>query len=200
MDQTDYYGQPEQKGFFENLKTHAIDLIQTLVVFGAIFALIYLFIAQPHKVSGASMVPTFQDGDYILTDKITYRFGPPKKGDVIVLKNPRNEEVDFIKRIIATPGDTLKVADSSVFVNGEKLPESYLPSDIETRAGNFLAEGSEIKVGPNQYFVFGDNRNHSSDSREWGSITKEEIVGRVFFRYWPPQSFGLTLLQSKKTN
>lgn len=191
MDQ-DYYGQPEQKGFFDNLKSHAIDFIQTVVVFGAIFAIIYLFIAQPHKVSGSSMIPNFTNGDYILTDKISYRFSPPKKGDVIVLKNPRNEEVDFIKRIVATPGDSLKVSDNSVFVNGQKLPESYLPTGTNTRAGSFLLEGSEIKVGPDQYFVFGDNRDHSSDSREWGSITKEEIVGKVFFRYFPIQAFGLT--------
>ena len=188
----DYYGGGQkQSSFFDNLKTHLIDFIQTLVVFGAIFALIYLFIAQPHKVSGLSMFPTFNDGDYILTDKVSYRFGSPKVGDVIVLKNPRNEEQDFIKRIIALPRDTIMVEGSSVYVNGQKLSEEYLVDDISTRAGNFLQEGNEIKAGPNQYFVFGDNRNHSSDSREWGSVTKEEIVGRVFFRYWPPKSFGL---------
>lgn len=189
----DYYGGGKSGGsFFDNLKSHIIDFIQTLVVFGAIFALIYLFIAQPHKVSGLSMYPTFDNGDYILTDKLSYRLGSPEKGDVIVLKNPRNEEQDFIKRIIALPGDTLTVENLGVFVNGEKLPEDYLPEGIQTKAGNFLIAGAEIKAGPNQYFVFGDNREHSSDSREWGSVTKEEIVGRVFFRYWPPKGFGLT--------
>lgn len=192
MDQADYYGQPQPKGFFGNLSTHAIDFIQTVVVFGAIFAIIYLFIAQPHKVSGTSMFPTFHDGDYILTDKLSYRFNPPKKGDVIVLKNPRNEEQDFIKRIIATPGDTLKVSSNFVFVNGQKLPETYLPPGTPTSGGSFLPEGAEVKAGSDQYFVFGDNREHSSDSREWGSLTKEEVVGKVFFRYWPPQGFGLT--------
>lgn len=189
----DYYGGGKSSSsFFDNLKTHIIDFIQTLVVFGAIFALIYLFIAQPHKVSGLSMFPTFNDGDYIMTDKLSYRFGSPKKGDIIVLKNPRNEEQDFIKRIIAVPGDTLKVEESSVYVNGQRLAESYLPSGTYTRSGGFLNEGVEIKAGPNQYFVFGDNRERSSDSREWGSLTKEEIIGKVFFRYWPPKSFGLT--------
>lgn len=189
----DYYGGGKSgNSFFENLKLHIIDFIQTLVVFGAIFALIYLFIAQPHKVSGLSMFPTFNNGDYILTDKVSYRIGIPKKGDVIVLKNPRNEEQDFIKRIVAVPGDTIKVAGSDVIVNGERLSENYLVDGTSTRPGNFLPEGNELKAGPNQYFVFGDNRDHSSDSREWGSVTKEEIVGRVFFRYWPPISFGLT--------
>lgn len=188
----DYFGPQENKGFFENLKSHIIDFIQTLVVFGAIFALIYLFVAQPHKVSGNSMVPTFKNGDYILTDKLSYRFGTPKKGDTIVLKNPRDETQDFIKRIIATPGDTLKIDNSKVYVNGQNLSESYLPAGTLTRTGSFLTEGSEVKVGINQYFVFGDNRQHSSDSREWGAVTKEEIIGKVFFRYWPLKSFGLT--------
>lgn len=191
MDPNAYYI-GEQKGFFENFKSHLIDFIQTLVVFGAIFALIYLFVAQPHKVSGKSMIPTFQNGDFILTDKISYRFGNPRKGDIIVLKNPRDETQDFIKRIIASPTDTLKIEDGSVYVNEEEVLEKYLPSGTRTRAGSFLNEGSQITVGSNQYFVFGDNRDHSSDSREWGSVTKEEIVGRVFFRYWPPKEFGLT--------
>ncbi len=190
MEPADYYGQQPPKGFFESLGSHAIDFIQTVVVFGAIFAIIYLFIAQPHKVSGTSMVPTFHDGDYILTDKITYRFSLPKKGDVIVLKNPRNEEQDFIKRIIALPGDTLKVANNGVYVDGVQISEPYLAPGTPTKGGSFLADGQEIKAGPDQYFVFGDNREHSSDSREWGSITKEEIVGRVIFRYFPPQAFG----------
>lgn len=188
----DYFGPQQNKGFFENIKSHIIDFIQTFVVFGAIFALIYLFVSQPHKVSGNSMVPTFKNGDFILTDKLSYRFGDPKKGDIIVLKNPRDETQDFIKRIIATPGDSLRIENFSILINSQTLPEPYLPTDTKTRSGNFLTEGSEVKVGPNQYFVFGDNRNHSSDSREWGAVTKEEIVGKVFFRYWPPKSFGFT--------
>ena len=103
----DYYTSPNQNSFFDNIGTHLIDFIQTLVVFGAIFVLIYLLIAQPHRVSGRSMVPNFQDGDLILTDKLSYRFGEPKKGDVIVLKYPKSETQEFIKRIVAVPGDTL---------------------------------------------------------------------------------------------
>ena len=181
----------EQKTIFQKAGASLVDFIQTLVVFGAIFAIIYLFVAQPHKVSGFSMVPTFQSGDFILTDKVSYKVGEPKDGDIIVLKNPRNESQDFIKRIIATPGQTLKVEGGSVFVNGIKLSENYLPPQTLSRSGSFLHEGEIVSVAPNEYFVFGDNRNHSSDSREWGAITKEEIVGKVFFRYWPPDSFGL---------
>lgn len=187
----DYYGGTQSSSFFDNLKSHIIDFIQTLVVFGAIFALIYLLVAQPHKVSGRSMVPTFQDGDYIFTDKLTYRFREPMHGEVVVLKNPRDESEDFIKRIIALPGDSIKIENSRIYVNGQPTNESYLPADTPTRSGSFLNEGIEVNAANNQYFVIGDNRDHSSDSREWGPITKEEIIGKVFFRYWPPQSFGI---------
>ncbi|MBI3103787.1 signal peptidase I [Candidatus Daviesbacteria bacterium] len=190
MDPLDYYGTPKIS-FFENLKGYALELFETLVVFGAIFAAIYLFVAQFHKVSGNSMIPTFKSGDYLITEKISYRFSTPKRGDIIVLKNPRDESEDFIKRIVALPGDTIKIENNSLFVNDQLIRENYLPSQTATRAGAFLTEGATIKAGPNQYFVLGDNRSHSSDSREWGSVTKEEIVGRAFFRYWPPQSMGL---------
>jgi len=183
--------QPEEKSAVSNFKTHFIDFIQSVVVIGAIFALIYWQIAQPHKVSGSSMVPTFQSGDYILTDKVTYRFVKPGRGDIIVLKNPRDETQDFIKRIIALPGDTVRVEDEEVYINDLLIQELYLPSETQTRSGSFLHDGESVKVGQNQYFVFGDNRGASSDSREWGPITKDEIIGRVVFRYFPVNSFGI---------
>lgn len=184
---------PEQKGLFENFGTYLIDFIETLVVFGAIFALIYLFVAQFHKVSGNSMLPTMHDGDYLITEKISYKLNQPKSGDIVVLQNPKDESQDFIKRIIALPGDTIKIENNRVFVNGGTQPETYLPPNTPTRSGNFLREATTVSMDPNQYFVIGDNRNHSSDSREWGPITKDEIVGKAFFRYWPPQSIGLLI-------
>lgn len=175
-----------------SFKEHLIDFIQSVVVIGAIFALIYWQIAQPHKVSGSSMIPTFTNGDYILTDKVTYKLSQPKRGDVVVLKNPRDESQDFIKRIVALPGEKIRVEDGHVFVSDRLMEEDYLKPSIITRSGNFLHEGEEITVEGGHYFVFGDNRTASSDSRDWGPITKDEIVGRVFFRYWPPSVFGRT--------
>lgn len=180
-------GKPSGPGF----GAHLVDFIQTLVVFGAIFAVIYLFVAQPHKVSGNSMVPNFHDGEYILTDKISYRLGKPQRGDIIVLKNPRDESQDFIKRIISLPSDTITIQGGRVYVNDNIIAESYLPRDTLTRGGSSLAEGKPFLLETNQYFVLGDNRNHSSDSREIGTIGKNLIIGKVFFRYWPPISFGL---------
>ena len=181
----------EKKGVFGRLRSNFVDFLQTLVVFGAIFAIIYLFVAQPHKVSGQSMFPNFHNGDYILTDKISYRFYPPKYGDVIVLRNPRNESQDFIKRIIALPGQTIKVENTSVYVNGLKLDERYLPSGTPTRGGSFLRDGEIVTVPEDQWVVIGDNREHSSDSREIGPIPQKQIIGRVFFRYFPLNALGL---------
>lgn len=181
----------EKKGFLGKLGANFVDFLQTLVVFGAIFAIIYLFIAQPHKVSGQSMFPTFHNGDYILTDKISYRLNPPKYGDVIVLRNPRNESQDFIKRVIALPGQTIRVEDSGIYVNDLKLDERYLPPGTPTRGGSFLREAETVTVPESQWIVIGDNREHSSDSREIGAIPEKQIIGRVFFRYWPLNSFGL---------
>lgn len=185
-----YYGDSPQKSFLERLGGYFIELFETIVVVGAIFASIYLFIAQFHKVSGNSMVPTLHTGDFIITEKISYRFRNPKSGEIIVLKNPRDESQDFIKRIIAVPGDTIQLTDNTVSLNGKFLTENYLPPGTPIRSGAFLTEGSLVKAANNQYFVFGDNRERSSDSRDWGPVTKEEIVGRAFFRYWPPQNIG----------
>lgn len=191
MDPIDSVGVSPQKSFFDNLGSYFVEFIETIVIFGAIFAALYLFVAQFHKVSGSSMVPTFQSGDYLITEKISYRFRDPKHGEIIVLKNPRDESQDFIKRIVAVPGDTLKISNNTIYVNGKAVKEDYLPAGINTRAGSFIREGETIKTGSNQYFVLGDNRDHSSDSREWGAVTKEEIVGRAYFRYFPFTSIGL---------
>ncbi len=186
-----YYGDTAPKGFFSHLGNYFIEFIESVVVVGAIFALLYLFVAQFHKVSGFSMFPIYNNADFLITEKVSYKFRNPQKGEVIILKNPRDESQDFIKRIIAVPGDTVEVINSSVFVNGQKIQENYLPANTLTNSGAFLTEGATVKAGDNQYFVFGDNRNHSSDSREWGAVTKKEIIGRAFFRYWPPKSIGI---------
>jgi signal peptidase I len=115
------------------------------------------------------------------------RFGPLKRGDVIVFKAPPNQEKDYIKRVIGVGGDSVMVKDGAVYVNNEKLDESaYLPADFKTYPGAFLQENTAVTVPANNYFVLGDNRNFSSDSREWGFIKKKDIVGQTLFVYWPP--------------
>jgi len=173
-----------------------LDIIETVVIALSIFLIVYLFVMQPHQVNGASMYPNFQDGEYLLTDKVSYRMGEPERGDVVVFKAPPAAQCpegtgcDFIKRIIALPGETVEVKDNAVLVNGKTLDEKYLPESFVTRPGAFMIDGP-IALRTGEYFVMGDNRNHSSDSRTWGPVSEDLIVGKVFFRYWPPPEMGV---------
>lgn len=177
--------------YIKNIGSFLFDIIETIVVALAIFVVCYLFLFQPHQVKGNSMLPNFHDGEYILTDKISYRINKPQRGDVVVFKAPRNEEVDYIKRIIGLPEDEISIENNAVYLNGVLLEEKYLPSDFATFAGTFLNEGTKVNIPVDNYFVLGDNRNHSSDSREWGFVSKNEIIGKTFFRYWPLNRFGI---------
>lgn len=177
--------------FLRNLWLFFLDFLETIVVSLAIFAVVYIFLFQPHQVDGKSMEPNFHNAEYILTDKISYRMHTPKRGDVVVFHSPQDERVDFIKRILGVPGDTIKIQGGYVYLNGTKLEEKYVNDPGQVLPGRFLRENMEVEVPPGQYFVMGDNRNHSSDSREWGLVTSAEIVGRAFFRYWPVSEFGI---------
>lgn len=168
------------------------DTIQTVLIAASVFLVIYIFLMRPFEVSGESMFPTFKNGEYILTNLISLRFDDPSRGDVIVFKAPTDENKDFIKRVIGVPGDSVSVRDSKVYINGVLLDESeYLAETVRTPNGQFLSEGKTITVPEGNYIVMGDNRPHSSDSREWGLLPKSEIIGRSFFVYWPPQNTRL---------
>ena len=160
--------------------------MQTVLLAASIFLVIYIFLFRPFQVSGASMFPTFKDKEYILTNLITLRFANPKLGDVIVFKAPTDNEKDFIKRIIGVAGDTIELEDGYVYVNGEKLNESeYLNNEVRSYGGAFLKDNEPLKVPEGDFFVMGDNRPYSSDSREWGFLKQKNIIGKSFFVYWP---------------
>lgn len=177
--------------FWSRLKGNAVELVEFVAVILAVLVVIRFFIAEPHKVFGSSMVPNFHNGDYIITNKIGLKIGEPRRGEVVILQNPRNPDVVFIKRIIGMPGDSVKILNGSFYINGKKLNEPYLPDGTSTSGMAFLTEGEEITVPEGQYFVVGDNRNGSSDSREWGPVKKEALIGQAWLRYWPPQKFTL---------
>lgn len=177
--------------FFRKLVHVTYEFIESFVISASFFVVIYLFLMQPHQVKGSSMFPTFKDKEYLLTDKITYKRRLPLYGDVIVFKAPMNEAFDFIKRVIATPGQTVSVKGGKVYVDGKMLPEDYLPKEYTTSPGQFLLEGESYTVQDGEVMAFGDNRDHSSDSRDWGPVPNKNIVGRVFFRYWPTKSMGV---------
>jgi len=169
-----------------------IDTIQSILIAASIFLVIYLFLFRPFQVTGESMYPNFKDKEYVLTNLIALRFGHPVRGDVVVFKAPPAPDKDFIKRVIGTAGDRIMVKDGEVYVNGEKLDEhSYLNDDVKTTQGSFLSEGQEVTVPDGNYFVMGDNRQYSSDSREWGFVPQANIIGESFFAYWPLNQMGL---------
>jgi len=172
--------------FLRKVYAFLIDTVQTLVLVFAVFLVIYVFLFQPFQVSGSSMFPTFLDREYILTNKIVLRYKLPIQGDVIVFKAPNDPEKDYIKRVIGVPGNTVTVGNGNVYVNQKILNESaYLNPTVKTYGGTFLREGASITIPANNYFVLGDNRSGSSDSREWGFVPSGNIVGESMFVYWP---------------
>ncbi|OGY28337.1 MAG: signal peptidase I [Candidatus Woykebacteria bacterium RBG_19FT_COMBO_43_10] len=167
-----------------------VDIVETVVVAAAIFVVVYLFLLQPHQVKGASMEPNFRDGEYILTDKISYRFSEPRRGDVVIFKAPTNPDVDFIKRIVALPGEKLEVKNNKIIIFNDENPKGFTLSEpyqvMEPIAGGtYLREGKIVEVPADNYLVFGDNRTHSFDSREWGPLPRKSIIGKSWLRYWP---------------
>lgn len=135
------------------------------------------------------MFPTFYDKELLITNKIIYKLKEPKRGDVVIFKSPRNKEIDYIKRVIGLPGDTIVLKNSSYYINGTKLEEPYIGPTIVTSPGAFLKEGEPITVSDGMYFLSGDNRPHSSDSREFGPVALKDFIGKALFRYWPVNKF-----------
>lgn len=183
-------------GIFNHIGEFFLDIVETVVIALSIFLVIYLLLMQPHQVNGLSMVPTFQNGEYLLTDKVSYRFGEPQRGDVVVFhapdaaQCPQGTGCDFIKRVIGLPGETVEVKNGKFLVNDEVLREDYIPAEYTTKPGKATERGA-ITLRTNEYFVSGDNRPYSSDSRAWGPITKKDIVGKAFFRYLPLNKAGV---------
>ncbi len=173
-------------GIFRKIYTFLIDTVQTLLLVFAVFLVIYIFLFRPFQVSGNSMVPTFSNKQYILTNIIALKFGKPKQGDVIVFKSPPDPEKDYIKRVIGVPSDTVYIKDGDVYLNGKILDQSkYLKPSVKTYGGSFLHENEPVSVPSDQYLVMGDNRGGSSDSREWGFVPFKSVIGKSFFVYWP---------------
>lgn len=158
------------------------EVLNTAIVSLAIFLVFYVFLIQPHRVKGESMMPNLKDGELILTEKVSYRFYEPKRGDIIVFKAPGTNDVDYIKRIIGLPGDQIIISDGTIYVNGRKLKEKY-----ETQSTN---SSVDLKIPSSEYFVLGDNRAASSDSRTFGPIKRSVIEGRAWIVYWPIIKLG----------
>lgn len=181
----------KKPGSFSEMGTFVGDLVKVLLISLAIILPVRYFVAQPFIVSGSSMEPTFYTGEYLIINELSYHLHQPERGDVIVFKYPKDNTQYFIKRIIGLPGETVKIQDDKVIVinaqnpNGFALNETYLPAGDTT-----FPYGDNIRtLGSDEYFVLGDNRLASSDSRFWGPVPSNDIVGKVFIRAFPFQSF-----------
>jgi signal peptidase I len=160
--------------------------LRDLLVSVGISVFIILFLYQPVRVEGTSMLPMLQDQDRLFINKIAYRMGEIHQGDVVVFQYPRDHTKSYIKRVIALPGDRLRIDDGTVYVNGARLAEPYVP--------NRFADGrtqAEIVLPPHEYFVMGDHRSISSDSRDFGPVERSLIYGKAVFVYWPMEEVGV---------
>jgi signal peptidase I len=163
----------------------AWELLHDLSVAVLFCLFLITFVAQAFRVQGTSMEPLLRDGDRIVVNKLVYRLGEIERGDVVVFWYPRDPSVSFIKRVVGRPGDRVEIRSGHVFVNGEPLSEVYLPEE-------FLGTDSlpAIDVRPGYFFVLGDHRRSSNDSRSWGQVPQKYIYGRAAFRFWPLGEIG----------
>ena len=165
------------------------EMIRFIVIALVIVVPIRLYIAKPFIVSGESMDPTFRNGDYLIIDQISYRVGEPERGDVVIFRYPKDTTKFFIKRIVGLPGETVHFEEGRISISNEGHPRGIVLQEPYLTHHSF--ETFTTKMGPNEYFVLGDNRPESSDSRFWGPLKAEFIVGRPFARLFPPTSISI---------
>jgi signal peptidase I len=153
---------------------------------------IRFYVAAPYVVSGASMEPNFHNWDYLITDRLTYRFDEPARGDVVVFRLPQEPSRSLIKRVVGLPGDTVTVRDDLIEITNAAHPEGFVLDEPYVFTENFGGPtGISLTLGGDEFFVMGDNRRVSSDSRTWGVLPRENIVGRVLLRLFPVTQLGL---------
>lgn len=159
------------------------DLIRFVFICLIIVIPIRVFIAQPFIVDGESMFPTFQDKNYLIVDQISYRLGHPERGDVIVFRYPKNPSRFFIKRVIAVPGETISFEGNTITITNDAHPDGLILE--EPYIDHSIYHDEKITLGEEEYYVMGDNRSNSSDSRAWGPLEESFITGRAWLRLWP---------------
>ena len=185
------------KSVLREIYSFVTELFETIVTALAIFIVINFFVAQLHQVYGASMYPSFKNGEYLLTDKLTYRFREPVRGEVVIFVSPEAPNKDYIKRVVGLPGESIQIKNNEVLIfndlnpNGFVLHESYLTKGTITVGKQSIPEGVKIKIPSDSVVVFGDNREYSADSRTWGFVKLDKIIGRSLVRLWPPDAISV---------
>lgn len=174
------------------LWSESLKLLRDVFLIVVVFILFGVFIAQPVVVEGTSMVPQLHDGERLLVNKLIYykfksvSWGHIERGDIVVFWYPNDPDKSYVKRVIGLPGETVELRNGKVFINGQELNEPYLDAEHNKNLPNYATK----EVGQHYYFVMGDNRDNSSDSRIWGFVPEKYIYGKAFFRYWSPSNIG----------
>lgn len=171
-------------------KNTFVEFAQMILLVAIIVVPIRLFVASPFVVSGASMDHTFQDGQYVIVEQLSYQFNDPSRGDVVIFRYPEDDRMFFIKRVIGLPGDTVTITGTTVTITNDEHPDGFT-IDEPYIAGMRPVTQLSHTLGDEEYFVMGDNRDHSSDSRAWGAVPEENIVGRAWLRLLPIQTATL---------
>ena len=177
------------KSRFKEFLENGWDLLKFAIIALIIVIPIRMWIAQPFVVSGESMYPTFHDGEYLIVDEISYITGTPQRGDVVIFHYPKDETRFFIKRIIGLPNEKIVIQNNQITIFNKDHPEGFALNEPYINEKDF--SGDEYTTGNDQYFVMGDNRNRSSDSRFWGVVPKKLLVGRAFLRLLPLQEMSI---------
>jgi signal peptidase I len=177
--------QPSEPGPVRRLGGILRETIETILPALLIALLINVFVGQATRVEGQSMEPSLHTDQRLVVEKVSYRFHGPQRFDIVVLKLPSQDDELLIKRVIGLPGETVEIQDGAVYIDGQPLDEPFITAS--TRGGRY----TKVTVPPLHVFVMGDNRNHSNDSRSFGPVPLENIVGRAWVSYWPPDDLGL---------
>ncbi len=177
--------QPRSPGVGRRLLRLIREVLETVLPAILIALLINVFVGQATRVEGQSMEPNLHTDQRLVVEKVSYRFHGPQRYDIVVLKLPSQGDELLIKRVIGLPGETVEIRDGQVFINGQLLDEPFV--DEETQPGR----NGQVTVPPLHVYVLGDNRNHSNDSRSFGPVPIENLVGRAWVSYWPPENIGV---------
>ncbi|MFA6381780.1 MAG: signal peptidase I [Candidatus Buchananbacteria bacterium] len=167
------------------------EIFKVVVISLAIIIPVRYFLIKPFYVKGASMEPNFYDHEYLIIDEISYRLGNPSRGDIVVFRYPFDTSQYFIKRVVGLPGETIKIADGGITVSNAKNPGGVVLKEIYLSPGTQTLGEAEVTLGSDEYYLFGDNRMASLDSRAFGPVKRSYIIGRTLWRGWPLNRIGL---------
>lgn len=185
------------KELLKALGNFLLDTLEIITTAFALFVVMFLFVVQIHEVRGDSMLPNFHHHEYVLTDKVTYHFRNPQRGEIVIFKAPPKPRDEYIKRVIALPGEKIKIQNNRIIIYNEGHPEGfvlqedYLAPGTITTGKTAVPPNTDVTVPNDEFIVMGDNRGASSDSRLWGPVKRGMIVGRAVVRIWPPNALGI---------